>query len=272
MAEKQIGQAVVQSPDRKEERGPKTPGVSLGTAVQLLRQVKDGVGFGKAARENVVKAMGYGSLNGRSNRALAALIHFGLLDRAGDAAVEISPLGKQVLLPRDAEETARALADAAMRPALYKKLFARFQGTGLPSLLSNILVREFGVLPTTSEEVAKIFRETVTDAALLRNGVLHTSVEDGSAGEDTSPALEKADGVSDEEEAGSVDDGRPLQPQRRRRDATSDESVRHTIPLDPASERVAMIEIPRPLAKSDMARIRAWANYIGSLDELDGPQ
>ena len=249
----------------KEERGPKTPGVSLGAAVNLLRQVKDGVGFGKAARENVVRAMGYGSLNGRSNRALAALVHFGLLERAGGSAVEISALGKQVLLPRDEAETSKALADAAMRPALYKKLFARFQGGGLPTLLPNILVREFGVIPSSSEEVAKIFRETVTDAGLLRNGVLHDALE-------ASESASEVNSDSLEETVVPADDARkPAYSASRDRQigapsAVGQGSVRHTIPLDAEGDRVAVIEIPKPLAKSDMARIRAWANFLSSLE------
>lgn len=256
-----------QTGKEREERGPKTPGVPLGAALQLLRQVRDGVGFGRAGRETVVKALGYNSLNGRSNRVLAALIHFGLLERSGEAAVQISSLGKQVLLPRDDVETRKALLEAASRPTLYKKLFARFQGHGLPALLPNILVREFGVLPSSSEEVAKVFRDSMTDAGLLRNGVLHAELEAGGESVDESSAsaglTESAEGVEGAEEPSRVDSPTPRGGEAAAKPGGGIQ--RYTIPLDRMG-RIASIDIPLPVGVGDLARIKAWADYMLAME------
>lgn len=247
----------------KEERGPKSPALSVGAAAQLLRQVREGVGFGRASRETVIRALGYNSPNGRSNRVLAALLHYGLLERSGDAAVQISALGKQVLLPRDEIESTKALADAAARPILFKKLIARFHGHGLPTLFPNILVREFGVMPGSSEEVAKVFRESMMDAGLLRNGVLFETL-------DESASEESADNPPDESLELPV---RKVDPSsnsisREKVDLPAGQSQvqRYVIALD-LTGRVAAIDIPVPVTQADLRRITHWVDYMLPLVE-----
>jgi hypothetical protein len=240
-----------------------------------------GVGYGTANREVVAKSLGYTSLNGKSNRAIAALIHFGLLEKTGNAAVRISDLGKQVLIPRDESEVKAALSDAARKPSLYQRLFERFGGHGLPALLPNILVREYGVLPGSSDEVARIFRETVEYAGLLRNGVLHSEVEvitqaddtldvDGDNGgeEDIHPT---EDGPSNEG-GGQTPSPAPYTPARppAARAPVPEGTQRYTIPLD-MHGRLATIDIPLPVAPSDMSRIKRWAVFMAELSDEETP-
>jgi len=237
--------------------------VSVGAATQLLRQVREGVGFGKAGRETVIRALGYNSLNGRSNRILAALLHYGLLERSGDSAVQISALGKKLLLPTDNVESRRAIADAASRPNLFKKLIVRFQGHGLPGLLPNILVREFGVVPGSSEEVAKVFRESMTDAGLLRNGVLFESIEDAIQ---DSP-VEDASDTSTSERQGEVAQVRPsIQDESPAAPVLARGAAQYSIPLD-RNGRVAMIEIPLPVGKAELNRIKIWADFMLQIED-----
>jgi hypothetical protein len=250
----------------KEERGPKSPGVSLGPAVELLRKVREGVGFGRASRETVANALGYGSLNGRSQRAIAALLHFGLVERSGANAVQISELGKKVLMPNHDSESVQALAEAAKQPTLYGKLFERYSGQAVPALLTNILVREFGVLANSSEEVAKTFRESVDFAGLLRNGVLYEE-------------LEPSGPVGDKDATVRVDDDLPEPAPSRAVGATV--AAQHsppvgaqayTIALD-RQGRVATIYIPLPVLGSDLKRIERWATFMAEMaedDMLDG--
>jgi hypothetical protein len=243
---------------QKEERGPKAPGLNLPTAVELLPQVRDGVGMGRASRETVARALGYNSLNGRSNRVIAALTHFGLLDRVGAAALQVSELGKKVLLPQTETEAREALAEAVQRPSLYQKLFARFAGHGLPSLLPNILSREFGVLPNYGEEVARTFRESVEHAGLLRNGVLHTTLNELSGDLDIGAANSSQAAATQAGQADQTSIVRDLKIV----------SQRYTIPLD-RSGRVATIDVPVPVSSEDLRRIKAWAEYMMTMAEIE---
>jgi hypothetical protein len=249
--------------------------------VALLRDVMQGVGYGGANREVVAKSLGYTSLNGKSNRAIAALIHFGLLEKSGNAAVRISDLGKQVLMPRDEREARAALVHAARNPSLYQRLFERFGGHGLPALLPNILVREYGVLPGSSDEVARIFRETVEYAGLLRNGVLHAELDDASRPKETEEeevGEQDAEGVQPRDiNAGDGVAGQnplaPSQPPDVRaapRAPVPEGTQRYTIPLD-MHGRVATIDIPLPVAPSDMGRIKRWAEFMAELSDVGTP-
>jgi hypothetical protein len=264
-----------------QERGPKAPGHGLGKAVALLRDVVQGVGYGAANREVVAKSLGYTSLNGKSNRAIAALIHFGLLEKSGNAAVRISDLGKQILMPKDEREARSALVQAARNPSLYQRLFERFSGHGLPALLPNILVREYGVLPSSSDAAARTFRETVEYAGLLRNGVLHQDLDEPAQPvepeevEDEDEGEGETEGVlpRDTPPSGSAVEQIPrVVPHTAAiaRAPVPDGTQRYTIPLD-MHGRLATIDIPLPVAPSDMSRIKRWAEFMAELSNEQTP-
>lgn len=239
--------------EKREERGPKSPAETLETAVGLVRQVRENVGFGNASRETLANALGYPTLHGRSNRVIASLVHFGLLERTGPAIYRISELGKRLLMPRDDGEYKEALAEAVQRPGLYQKLFTRFGGEAVPTMLPNILAREFGVWPGSSEDVASIFRASAEYAELLRNGVLHTSRADIVSAPDEAPTEGRSPAVSIIGSAGlhSFLDG------------VSD-SRRYTIPLG-TDGRQAVVELPIPVSQRDLRWITRWAEYMGEL-------
>ncbi len=234
---------------QKEDRGPKHPSDNLETAVEMLHRVRDGIGYSPANRETIVEALGYQGLSGTSARKLAVLNHFNLLDRVGNSTYRIGELGKRILAPREESEVQVALAEAAKAPSLYQRLFARFGDSALPSLLPNILMREFGVLSQTADEVARLFRETAEFAGLLRNGVLHTELlADPSAAGDSAPS-ESSDPRPNTAADESSQAGPPAGVQR------------YSVPLD-KSGRVAMVELPLPLLVRDVERMISWLNYM----------
>jgi hypothetical protein len=251
--------------NQKEERGPKIPGVNLQSAIDLLRRVRDGVGVGRASRETIAQALGYSSLNGSSKRAIAALGHFGLMERAGSSALRVSDLGSRILVPRDEQEQREAIAEAAQQPALYQKLFSRYGGHGLPALLPNILVRDFGVLASSSEEIVRTFRESVEFAGLLRNGILHTALEPAET-HSSSEVPPSSDGMSAEVEDQQAGPGPPTNHPTAARPPVGGQ--RYTIPLD-RQGRLATIEIPLPVSSSDLRRVSRWAEFMLTMSEED---
>src|SRR5262249_17169587 len=141
------------------------------------------------------------------------------------------------------------IAEAARRPNLYAALIARHSGESLPTLLTNLIVREHGVLPSVAETAAKNFRETMEFAGLLRKGILSEHL------------AEDAPEEAPEEAAARVEDARPVADPSRTRVASGPSVASFpsgiTIPLD-ATGRIATIGIPLPITKRDLKRIAAW--------------
>lgn len=258
--------------EAKEERGPKNPADSLRGAVDLLHQVRDKVGFTAASRELLAEALGYSGLNGASNRRIASLLHFGLLVRTG-SQYRISALGKQILAPTNATEESEALAQAATRPALYVRLLERFGGHALPSMLPNLLFRDFQVPQKSSEEVAGKFRETMEFAGLLRNGILFGELEEVQSEEivsDVGPVLS-----ANSEGQASIDSiSSASRPQITTFAETSSADgrtrQRYTIALDGAGSH-SVIEMPLPLKPKDLRKVSAWVNYMLMVVEEETP-
>jgi hypothetical protein len=117
------------------------------------------------------------------------------------------------------------------------------------------------VLPTSSEDVAKTFRESVDFAGLLQNGVLSRELSADTHAEAEQPSGEtgETDEAPPEDRnsdlgAGSFSSAIPIGMQR------------YTIPLD-TNGRLASIDIPLPVAAADLRKVKKWAEYMSSLSE-----
>lgn len=239
----------------REVRGVQYPADGLEAAIGMVAEIKAAIGLSAASRETLVEALGYKSINGASARKLAVLTHFGLLDRVGKGTSKISELGRRVLMPTSESDKAQAIAEAAKTPSLFGELFERFKGNAVPSLLPNLLAREFGVFHGAAESASKTFRETMEFAGLLRNGVLHEETESTTS----SPAPQDGDGTAG---TGSASDPGAPQPEGREDPVNAVTGVqKYTIALD-GSGRVARIEIAIPVSAMDLRRVERWAKYM----------
>jgi len=244
------------------ERGPKAPVTSLPEALELLKLVRDRIGFAEASRETVAEALGHTSLNGTSKRKIAALSHFDLISRSGGGAYRISDLGRRILMPTDSGEHSQAIAEAAMRPSMYAKLFARYDGHVLPLMLPNVLAREFKVLPQSSEQVAQNFRESAEFAGLLRNGILSSQPELTQLTGDASPVPKITADRSDDMNLASDSSARP----RIQISAADERTKAFVLPLDNQG-RIAEVVLPLPLSSRDIRKLKAWVDYMSSVVE-----
>lgn len=154
-----------------KKRSSAYPAHTLEEAVEYLTKTYKALGKGPFSREDVSVAIGHPRLNGASQRKVACLCHFGLLQREG-ARYSISNLAEKILLPFSAEIKAEGLLESVKTPPLYSKLINRFMGQSLPTLLENILVRDYGILHAYSRGARKIFQESLTYAGLLKNGII----------------------------------------------------------------------------------------------------
>jgi hypothetical protein len=266
------------------KHGKRSPSFPLSVAREFLERVYKALGTGPFDRGTFAKALGHEALSGPSSTKIASLVHFGLLQKARDGYA-LSPLAERLLAPVSETEKRQALAEAAQKPAIYALLFERYRNQPLPHLLPNVLVRDYGIEQKQAARAAENFRQTAEYAGLLRSGVLYVEIENGAASEPGStpagtgastgaiPAGEERDEPARPDERS----GTGYQPAPRPgyppvplpgRLAAADGIRNFDIPLNASATRVAWLQIPAPIQKTDLERIKKWIYFIEqSLEE-----
>ena len=238
--------------DEKLERSRRYPATSLRDSVAMLDQVYKGVGLSGGSRETLAHALGHQSLNGTSKRKIATLVQFGLIEKDGER-YRVSELGRRVLIPIDDGERRSALAEAVRQPALFSEVGAAYDGEPVPSMLANLIARQYGILPQASTEVASNFLESVAYAGLLEGGVLHWSSPA------TTPAPAPTQSAPTKTGAQAAQGGAAAHSARG-------EVQDYTIALN-GSGRRAIIQLPVPLDGRDLDKVAAWVTYMRSVVE-----
>lgn len=155
-----------------KERSVAYPALTLENSIALVSKLRSGLGKGPYSREEAIKALGYSGVSGASARAVASLVHYGLLDRSGNTYSQ-SELTQEILYSTDETGDAkkRAILKAAQSPKLFEKIIEKFSNQSIPSLLENILIKE-GVSSNSAKEVATVLKETFLFSGILVNGVI----------------------------------------------------------------------------------------------------
>jgi hypothetical protein len=166
---------------RKRERSPSYPAISLGPAVE---KVKDLYRVEKAYPtpiNTILKHWGYSPNSGAGMVIVAALIKYGLLEDEGSGAArkaKVTEVAQRII--RDTREESperdRLLRDAALRPEIHARLWERF-GASLPSdsNLHHTLIFEFHFTDNGATEFIRQFKETIAFAQLGEDDETPTS-------------------------------------------------------------------------------------------------
>lgn len=239
--------------------GRSSPSYPLEEAVSFLKEIQGAIGTGDAAAELIAGALGHKNRTGSASVKIGTLTHFGLISTAGRGSYRVSELGLRVITPKNDEEQVQALAEAATTPTLYRDVFEKFKGHALPSLLHNILARDYHVRNEKATRVAEVFRKSMDWAGLLRNGVL---CDVAGAAKNEEKKSEETQGASELEAAtarSATDSAR---------EAASLSSLRqsersYSIPL--SGGRICVLRIPLSIAKTDVDRIRSWVDLMAEV-------
>lgn len=233
---------------RPTNRSPSHPAFDLAEAVDRAREFYARERFNFAPKHAAMRHWGYSGTSSSGIRALAALLHYGLLDEEGSSEarrVRLSDLGRRIVLDTrpGSRELDAALREAALRPALFRELWERW-GRHLPSDVSMEydLVREYGFNPDSVREFIKNFRATVEFAKL--------------ADTDKIPEGDGGKGRPDERGGNEAGDGRapppPPPPQGRAMPEVQRQNAQPwdlTIPLIGGGQ--AILRTPIPLSEAD---------------------
>ncbi len=156
---------------KKRERSTAYPACSLETSLNDIMNLKERLGKGPYSREEAAKALGYSGINGISAGRIAACVHYGLLARSG-SAYGISDLANRIISPTSEDERRSAIMEAFRAPALYNKLIQAYMGSALPTMLPNILARNYGIADKAASSAAQTFKESAEYAGMLKSGVI----------------------------------------------------------------------------------------------------
>lgn len=151
----------------ERERSRAYPAYPLQECVEWVNAVRSQLGSKGLSREAIAKALGSKSLNGASQRKIAAMMYFGLLAR-GDDGISLTSLSEGITKPISDEERSSAIIDAFYEPILYRDLLERFEPDGqVPQLLANILSRDFGIVDSVAESAGKVFMDSARYAGIV---------------------------------------------------------------------------------------------------------
>lgn len=147
----------------KPIRSPSYPNMSLREAVDEVGKIERLYRNAPVDRTAAAKLIGYSSLSGPANKALAALASYGLLDRAGKGETRVTERARDILHAANPEQRRQRLIDAALDPELFRELRERFEGIPVPPEdgVVTYLNRQ-GFNPNAVRPAAKAFLDTMS--------------------------------------------------------------------------------------------------------------
>lgn len=113
-------------------RSPSYPNMTLSEAVEAIRKIEKPYRTAPVDRGDAAKLLGYTAGSGPSNKALADLAAYGLVERAGKGELRVTQRAQAILYPDSASEFKANLRAAAFEPALFRDLRDRFEGLESP--------------------------------------------------------------------------------------------------------------------------------------------
>lgn len=161
----------------KRERSSAYPAISLESAVELSKKLIDAYGKSPFSRDLAVKGMGYETISGASAPKVAALKHYGLLERQGVDTYKNSTLAESILHFTSDEERRNAILEAITKPKLFNSLIEEYSGRAVPSLLKNILVTKYKIGRNVTDSVVKTFKESIEYAGIYANDIITFDVD-----------------------------------------------------------------------------------------------
>src|SRR5580658_3192696 len=106
-------------------RSPNYPQYGLTETIEMARKIWKKEERTVVSPDVAVKALGYQGLNGAARTKLASLRQFGLLDEVKGGGVKISGLAMNLIHhATGSTEYQEAIKEAALRPTLYRELYA----------------------------------------------------------------------------------------------------------------------------------------------------
>lgn len=146
----------------KPIRSPSYPSMSLRDAVDAAAKIEGQYRSSPVDRTIAAKIIGYSTLSGPANKALAALASYGLLERAGKGETRVTSRARAIIHAENDRERAENLLAAASEPDLFRELRERFEGIPVPPEDGVVThLNRQGFNPSAVKPAAKAFLQTM---------------------------------------------------------------------------------------------------------------
>ena len=183
----------------KPVRSPSYPSLALRDAVDAVGKIEGRYRSAAVDRAVAARLIGFSSLSGPANKALAALAAYGLLERAGKGEARVTERTRAILHANSEQERRGNLRAAALEPSLFRELRERFDGIAVPPEEGVVtFLHRQGFNPTAIRPAAKAFLQTMSYLEELRAIESHGSKPSNgreSATSDGKPAAETYGGA-----------------------------------------------------------------------------
>lgn len=193
----------------KPVRSPSYPSTSLGDAVDQVRKIEEKYRGGAVDREAAAKLIGYSSLSGPANKALAALAAYCLVERAGKGEMRVTSLAQDILYSDFAGERRACLRKAAFEPSLFRELQERWPNMAPPEDGVIMYLNRQGFNQSAVVPAARAYLDTLV--FLEQSGASESYGEEGSSAPE-SPGPSNPENQS-MPEAATMERTRPSTPQ-----------------------------------------------------------
>ena len=166
-------------------RSPGYPNFPLAHVIEMVRKIHEADRQHPVPREVAAQHMGFSGLTGASDRALSALMHYELAEKAGKGEIRVTNLALSILHAESTVERRAALRRAAFAPDLFRELRERYpaQPPSLPSLTSYLSRENFA--PAAIPPAARAYLETCD--FLLREGAYESDPAGEGEGLESAP-------------------------------------------------------------------------------------
>lgn len=114
------------------QHSPSYPNMPLSKAISAVQKIFDADRQAPVDRAVAAKHIGYSGQSGASDKALASLAHYGLLEKAGKGETRVTQLAVDILHPDTPAERRSALRKAGLNPGIFQEIYDRYDGR-LPS-------------------------------------------------------------------------------------------------------------------------------------------
>lgn len=157
------------------ERSRAYPGITLQNSVENLKKIKKSLGSAEIDRTQIAHVLGVAE--GTVARPTAALVHFGMLERAA-GNYRISELGRLIADPLNKQELEGLLKQSIRMPSLYSEVLDHYANEGqIPDRLATVLARNFGIAGNASELAASVFIESAKYANIVDENLKFIAAE-----------------------------------------------------------------------------------------------
>lgn len=164
---------------KSKPKSKEYPAATLDEAIAFVEKLKDYIPHKPISYEVAANTCGVKITTNSFKYIVSAARQYGLISTSTGKTITFLDPSKRFTRPTETAESLRALKiDCFKMPKLNGDLINQLIGQRIPPIqtLENILVNQYGIVPTVANSAASTFLETAEEIGVIHNGVLDLSV------------------------------------------------------------------------------------------------